>query len=71
MYIESMISTLEGASIRNTLSYRKVMFLWFHLLYFLRNDQFFLEKVTKSGFKRCPFSQKLRVFYEKLLCQDL
>ena len=54
-------------SIRHTLYYKKVLFLWFHLFPFLKNDQFFPEKVTKSCFKKCPISSKLRDFCYSLL----
>ena len=57
------VSAFNGRyqSIRHTLYYRKVLCLWFHLFSFLKNDQFFTEKVSKS-FKKCLFSSKLRDF---------
>ena len=54
-------------SIRRTLYCKKVLFLRFHLFYFLKNDPFFHEKVSKSCFKNCPFSRKLRDFCYSLL----
>ena len=42
-------------SIRHTLYYRKVLFSWFHFIYFLKNDQFFPEKWQEIVSKNVHF----------------
>ena len=42
-------------SIRHFFYYRKVLFLWFHLLTFLKNDQFILKKWRKVVSKNVHF----------------
>ena len=58
-------------SIRRTLYCKMVVFLWFHLFYFLKNDPFFMKKWQKVVLKIVHFLLNYATFVFHIYSQDL
>ena len=58
-------------SIQRTLYCKMVLFLWFHLFYFLRNDPFFMKKWQKVVLKIVHFLLNYATFVIHIYSQDM